>query len=88
MRGSFDPVACGEEGIEALDQSWMAVEEVGNALDDTRGVDSVYAQRLKRGQTIAVAWRTYNWLLKSFMISRNLLYTSGRSENCILTWSK
>lgn len=30
----------------------------------------------------------HSWLLKSFMMSRNLLYTSGRSENCILTWSR
>lgn len=31
---------------------------------------------------------THVWLLKSFMMSRNLLYTSGCSENWTLTWSR
>lgn len=31
---------------------------------------------------------TYDWLLKSFIISRNRLYTSGCEENCTLTWSR
>lgn len=32
--------------------------------------------------------RTYVWLLKSFIISKNLLYTSGWSANWTLTWSR
>lgn len=34
MGDDFNPVAPGEESIEALNQSWMAVEELGNAFDD------------------------------------------------------
>ena len=41
-------------------------------------------------RAVVMMWKeeTYYWLLKSFMISRNLLYTSGLSWNCILTESR
>ena len=43
-----------------------------------------YFQYVKGGGRTA----THVWLLKSFIMSRNLLYTSGCSENWTFTWSR
>ena len=42
----------------------------------------------KRGESEEMAERTHIWLLKSFIISKKWLYTSGLSWNCTLTASR
>lgn len=37
---TFDAVAGGEEGVEPLDEEWMASEEGGHAVDDAGGVNA------------------------------------------------
>jgi len=97
VRRDFYTVALGEECIETLDEVRIAVKQTRDALDYTWCVDSVGCGRRyqqpkaqasgahnKRLCTVA----THTWLLKSFMMSRNWLYTSGLSWNWFLTASR
>jgi hypothetical protein len=49
--GDVDPVAGGEEGVEALYEGGVAVEEHGDAVDDAGGVDAGGRERGQTGQT-------------------------------------
>jgi len=40
IRRTFYPIASRQKGVEALDKRRVSVEEVGNALDDSRCIDS------------------------------------------------
>lgn len=78
LEAAFYPVPGREEGVEALDQVRMAGKQLRDSTNNSRSIDTVrnaisFATSKRKGDD------TYVWLLKSFMMSRNLLYTSGCS---------
>lgn len=81
LQTAFDPISRGEERVEALDQVGMTGEKFGDATNNTRCVDTATSQLLATVSKGRGGTATHVWLLKSFMMSRNLLYTSGCSEN-------
>jgi hypothetical protein len=76
-------VASGQEGVEALDEHDVAGEEMGDARNDARSVDSGVVSRGDDANEV-----THVWALKSFIMSRNWLYTSGSRVNWTLTASR
>jgi len=72
LETTFDPIARWEESVEALDEVRMAGEQIGDATNDTRCIDSSipvsFLRRFRRGDPF-----TYVWLLKSFIMSRKRL---------------
>jgi hypothetical protein len=69
LKAALNPVTRRQERVEPLDQVGMASEQLRDTVDNSRGVDTTYCQQnpTPRGRV------TYVWLLKSFIISRNLL---------------
>ena len=62
-----------------------------NSIDTrsiTPGVSMLQTHHFVNSLCFFFRCKTYAWLLKSFIMSRNWLYTSGRAENCTLTWSR
>lgn len=72
-----DLVSTRQEGIEVANEEGVTVEEAGYPLNDAGCVDPNLwsAKRELKGNG------THSWPLKSFMISRNKLYTSGLCWN-------
>lgn len=85
LEAAFDSVARWQEGVESLDQVRVSSEKLGNTSNYARRIDSASSQWPMSPSRLGI---THVWLLKSFIISRNLLYTSGCSENWTLTWSR
>lgn len=75
--GDVDSVAGGKEGVETLYEGGVSVEEHRDAVDDAGRVDPGDGD--ETGGDGAGRDGTYTSLLKSFMMSRKWLYTSGLS---------
>ena len=86
LKPAFNPIAWRQEGVKALDQVRVAGEQLGNSTNDSGGINAIEVS--DSTMTTILPGAAYVWLLKSFMMSRNLLYTSGCSWNCTLTWSR
>ena len=62
-----------QESVELANEERVTVEEVSYPLDDARRVDpNLWSAKQELEDNEA-----HSWPLKSFMISRNKLYTSG-----------
>jgi hypothetical protein len=68
-----DLVSIRQESIEFANEEGVTVEEVSYSLDDARCVDPTSGQQNAELE----GNDTHSWPLKSFIISRNKLYTSG-----------
>jgi hypothetical protein len=76
--GAFYTIAYRKERVEALYKGRVTMEEGRDTLDHSGCIDSTHCQQLKHAHCRR---GSYIWLLKSFMMSRKWLYTSGRSIN-------
>ena len=83
---TFDSISSRQKCIEPLNKLRISGEEGRYSLNHPRCVNA--GSGSLAASTLNQITRAYVWFLKSFMISRNLLYTPGLSANCFLTESK
>lgn len=80
-RTTLNPVTRREKRVEALDKVWVSSEEFRNPVYDTRRINAKKGKPIRSlsPKRILKECIAYDWLLKSFIISKKRLYTSGWS---------